>query len=189
MKKLMYFLTGLLVGPLAAIAIAQVPTIQQSAFQYFLDHTEIYTLKLPKTVGMRMNTDMFPNQLCAWIDIDKALSPEAGRFSWTTTANYLYMMGQVFGWTTLTAQQRDLCFSDFPPPPPPILPVFKVTPSGTLATRPLYSGQEWESAAKWISIGAVAKDTVCEQAVIRRTTVDYHYVTNDAGVRGLAACK
>lgn len=93
---------------------------------------------------------------------------------YTFTADQRWYHWMRPGWTVVAA----------PVVPPVVVPPaasFSVRASGTATTRPLY-----DDAGK--QIGTVAVGAKCEDAVIRKTTVEYHYTTNAAGLRGQAVC-
>ena len=184
MSRFLFFLAGLLCAPLIAVAVvATTPLLPAVINRVVIDTTQLpYT----KKVYFVVDTDVYPQRFCWYVDLsqlDKALIVRA------PLDVYINATGIILGVTTLMPGDRDICFSSMPPlPVPPPAPVFKVAASGTALTRPLYSGQAWETGI-WVKLGTVEVGAVCEQEVIRKTTVDYRYVTNAVGTRGLAACK
>lgn len=108
----------------------------------------------------------------------KALQTIGGEI-YTFTADQRWFHWMRPGWTVVSAPPV------VAPPvvtPPAPATSFTVKASGTAPTRPLY-----DDAGK--QIGTVAIGTKCEDAVVRKTTVEYHYTTNAAGLRGQAVCQ
>lgn len=71
----------------------------------------------------------------------------------------------------------------------PVLPTvsYRVIPATT--SRPMYDGAVFLASGAWKQLGTIEIGAACEPEVIRKTTVEYHYATNTAGVRGLAVCQ
>ena len=188
-SKLKDLLTGALIGIAITVSITAmaVITLAEPILSQVLQRVQVRTLDSPR-IWFRWDVDIFPTRQCWYIKTEEI--PNAPKHDWLPMIDVININAQIFGVTSLTSVERDMCFSNMPPLPPPPVYVFKVTPAGTATTRTLYDGAAYEANNKvWIPIGVVAKDTACEPAVIRKTTLEYHYVTNAAGVRGLAACK
>lgn len=184
-SRVLWFCAGILAGPLAAIAvIAIAPT---PALVAVMDRVQIDTSR-PPMVYFRTDMDVYPTRYC-W-RVDSSRISELLVTGWMPLGTYINLTGQFFGVDGLTANERALCFASMPPlPPKPAVPPVTVVPSGTAPTAPLYSIQQWETSGLWLAIGRVERGQVCEPGIVRKTTVSYYYVTNIAGLRGLAACK
>lgn len=156
------------------------------SLQDILSKVQINTTQLPNTGWVRWESALFGKRGCYWVDLTKA--SVAPRVTWKPAWDYIQLdLIPKFGNPPLTEQQKQFCFGDWP------AIAYVVKPNGTKTSRPMYDGELWLSTrdigAQWREIGRVSTiDTVCESAVIRQTSVRYHWVTNAAGLRGLTVC-
>lgn len=155
---------------------AAVPAIKQYYLNYVLDRISVNDAHPPKTYW-RCPAELCGKRTCGWVDENRR--PEVARFGWTTLNNRIYMLRAQFTAQKNSAKDDEICLQG--------LPAIRVVAAVT-GTRPLYDGALYESTKVWKAIGTVLVGAACEDGVVRQTTVEYHYVTNAAGLRGLAAC-
>lgn len=169
------FFFGWLVG-VASLCLAGA-ALTPTALQLVLNNTDIYSLEAGDGMYyVRLRPILFSDPLCRRVDLSRY--KEGPRFGWISVASFIDMTYQYHllkgnvtsGSPEITAR----CAEGWS--------VFSVKASGTATTRPLY-----DDAGK--QIGTVAVGAKCEVAVIRKTTVEYHYTTNAAGLRGQAVCQ
>lgn len=178
MKK---FVAGWLVG-IASLCLAGA-ALTPTALQLVLNNTDIYSLEAGEGIYyVRLRPILFADPLCRRVDLSRY--KEGPRFGWTSVASFIDMTYQYHSLkgniTSASPEITARCAEGWPG--------YHVQPAGTATTRPLYDGALWAASATWKQIGTVPVNTPCESAVIRKTTVEYHYTTNTSKLRGLAAC-
>lgn len=185
MKEFMKLATAFVAGVLCAtafLAIAAVTVIDQA-----LDNIQVSSMR-PGPLWIRWDNkvvNMFVDAQC-WYATDAELTTDRVQQNWAPLRSFLNKAIAKFGVTPLTADQRAFCGL---PKLPGTVTKYQVTPSGTAISRPLYDAAAYLAVPSvWKQFGNVAVGTVCEDAVIRKTTAEYHYVTNANGHRGLAIC-
>lgn len=155
----------------------------------FLSKIEILTTELPNKGYVRMQpgvwqTVILGKQDCYWGDFTRL--SEAPRVGWKPAWNYIVEdLIPTVGNPPLTPEQEIICRTGLP------VLEYVVQKNGTRTTRPLFDGALWlatrDTGAQWKQIGNIEIGKPCELQVIRKTTYEYRYCTNTAGVRGLTA--
>lgn len=174
-RNAMWFGFGALFATAFAVA-ATVTVIDQA-----LDGIQVSS-KWPGPLWVRFDKVMYLDQEC-WNMTDEELTKDRVQQEWGSLRLFLGKQIAKFGVTPLNATDRAYCGL------PPVVAVSYKVASGTAVTRPLYDGAAFTATPSvWKQIGTVAVGTKCEDAVIRKTTVEYHYTTNASNLRGLAAC-
>lgn len=171
---------GLMLAMVTLIGAAAIPAIKNYYLNYVLDRVQINDTHPPKDYW-RCPAELCGERTCGWVD--ESRRTEVARFGWTTLNNRIYMFRAQFPSKALSLPDMEICKQG--------LPAYRVLTS-TNDSRPLFDGSLYEStrdatAPTWKKIGTVTTGTLCEDPIVRKTTVEYHYATSD-GLRGLAAC-
>lgn len=183
-KHVKYGLVGVVIGFCLVFVVGA--AVQPTALQLVANNVEVYSLDLDQDkFYIRYGPVLWLKRQCWQIDLSKR--KDGPKFGWTTAAAFIdqtYAFHSIRG-TLLepTAESKEICERG--------LPKFIVAVPLSAMSRDLYDGDLWLADLKtWTKIGSVSSDAVCEEAVIRKTpTLEYHWVTNSDGVRGLASCK
>lgn len=174
---------------LTVIAVFIFTTAGVGAVSYsvkeFLTNIQVNTTQMPDRGWIRWQTAIFDKRGCVWVDFTRL--PETPKAGWMRAWDFIQnIMIPTFGNPPLTPEQQKFCYGDWP------AINYIVDKNGTYKTRPLYDGDLWlstrDTGAVWKEIGRVEVGRECESTVIRKTTFNYRWTTNLAGVRGLTAC-
>lgn len=173
---------------LSALITLSIVSISLGAISYsvkdFLSNIEINTTQMPAKGWARWTT-ITSERGCYWLDFSRI--NETPKVGWKPAWDYInQVLIPTFGNAPLTDADKIFCFGDLP------AIVHTVQKNGTYATRPMYDGELWlktrDTNAQWKEVGRVEVGNKCEPEVIRKTTYNYHWVNNKAGLRGLTAC-
>lgn len=181
MKK---FLFGWLAG-IASLCLAGA-ALTPTAYQVLLNNVETYSLDLDNDVfWYRVKPALFGKRYCYRIDLSQR--KDGPKFGWQPASDFIrftYLYHQIKG--NLVAETPDIkarCMEGIG---------YHV--KAQASPRPVYDENAWRLTGAWRPIGSIdvltnGSPTPCEPEVIRKTTVEYHFVTNSLGLRGLAVCQ